>query len=345
MMRQRVLFFLVIVAACILFCLPHEEVAITKNVRVPVKKCLLKDFLNGSWKPSRYIQPQGYQYCQIDNRQDCRLNDQSYLAQSWEPRRKDCVARPIMRSEFLSHFNNKVIVFVGDSMARNQQQSIQCMLMDKYETELEWRDGFKLEYNSYFPEYNTSVQHLLSAWRDYLSPSNINELSGFDIVVISVGSAWRRADSGLPSLEGKTVEEAKAAVHEAIRERFSALEALPKHIQIIWKTPDLPHWAVPVLENPWDMPCALQQHSDPLQLWIREALLLEKQRHPNAHNVHVMDVFELIKMRADAHPNNHSLKFGGKHDCLHWCLPGIPDTINEIIFEFLRHEKSELHAL
>ena len=335
-MRQRVFIIVVIATVSILTVLPHRQVGLKTSARLPVKRCLLEDFLNGSWNPSTHIQPQGYQYCQIDHRQDCRSNDPSYLGQSWEPHRKDCVPRPIRRNEFLSHFRNKDIVFVGDSMARNQQQSVQCMLMNSHETKLEWTDGFKLEYNSYFPEYNTSVQHLLSGWRDFLSPEHIHELNNFDIVIISVGSAWKRADSGLPSLEGKTVKEAKAIVHEAIRKRFSALEDLPKHIQIIWKTPDLPHWAVSISDNPWNLPCAAHKHSDPLQLWIREALLLENKQRPNAHNIHVMDVFDLIKTRADAHPNNHSLKFGGKHDCLHWCLPGIPDTINEIIFDFLQ---------
>ncbi|CAI0556733.1 unnamed protein product [Linum tenue] len=44
----------------------------------------------------------------------------------------------------------------------------------------------------------------------------------------------------------------------------------------------------------------------------------------NGSSFHILDITHLSEFRADAHPANAG---GKKHDdCMHWCLPGVPDT-------------------
>ena len=41
----------------------------------------------------------------------------------------------------------------------------------------------------------------------------------------------------------------------------------------------------------------------------------------------ILDAYEIARLRADAHPSHvKSYKFA---DCLHYCLPGVPDVYNE----------------
>ncbi|OIV94579.1 hypothetical protein TanjilG_25641 [Lupinus angustifolius] len=51
----------------------------------------------------------------------------------------------------------------------------------------------------------------------------------------------------------------------------------------------------------------------------------------------ILDVTHLSEFRADAHPG----KAGGKRhdDCMHWCLPGITDTWNDLFIEHLNNIK------
>ncbi|KAK9166069.1 hypothetical protein Scep_001260 [Stephania cephalantha] len=49
---------------------------------------------------------------------------------------------------------------------------------------------------------------------------------------------------------------------------------------------------------------------------------------------HILDITHISEFRADAHPSTAG---GKKHDdCMHWCLPGITDTWNDILMAHLR---------
>ncbi|KAF2294247.1 hypothetical protein GH714_008582 [Hevea brasiliensis] len=52
-------------------------------------------------------------------------------------------------------------------------------------------------------------------------------------------------------------------------------------------------------------------------------------------NFHILDITHMTEFRADAHPSTA----GGKRhdDCMHWCLPGITDTWNDL---FIMHLNS-----
>ena len=50
-------------------------------------------------------------------------------------------------------------------------------------------------------------------------------------------------------------------------------------------------------------------------------------------NVKLLDITALSELRDEGHISRYSIKATpGVQDCLHWCLPGIPDTWNEILF-------------
>lgn len=49
--------------------------------------------------------------------------------------------------------------------------------------------------------------------------------------------------------------------------------------------------------------------------------------------VHLLDVMALSELRKDAHPSKYNRGHG--LDCSHWCIPGLPDTWNELLYAAL----------
>ncbi|KAK8484937.1 hypothetical protein V6N11_046311 [Hibiscus sabdariffa] len=50
--------------------------------------------------------------------------------------------------------------------------------------------------------------------------------------------------------------------------------------------------------------------------------------------VYLLDITTLSQLRKDAHPST----YGGQHsgnDCSHWCLPGLPDSWNQLLYAAL----------
>lgn len=58
-------------------------------------------------------------------------------------------------------------------------------------------------------------------------------------------------------------------------------------------------------------------------------------------DIEVLDLTHLSEFRADAHP---AIWLGRKdavavwgQDCMHWCLPGVPDTWVDILSQLISH--------
>lgn len=50
--------------------------------------------------------------------------------------------------------------------------------------------------------------------------------------------------------------------------------------------------------------------------------------------VYLLDITFLSQLRKDAHPSAYSGDHAGV-DCSHWCLPGLPDTWNQLLYAAL----------
>lgn len=51
--------------------------------------------------------------------------------------------------------------------------------------------------------------------------------------------------------------------------------------------------------------------------------------------VYLLDITLLTQLRKDGHPSIYATKDRAFVDCSHWCLPGVPDTWNEILYAVL----------
>ncbi|KAI4318813.1 hypothetical protein MLD38_032480 [Melastoma candidum] len=64
----------------------------------------------------------------------------------------------------------------------------------------------------------------------------------------------------------------------------------------------------------------------------------DMERRGNRTKVHFLNITGLTEYRRDGHPSSHrepGTPKNASQDCSHWCLPGIPDTWNKILYATL----------
>lgn len=73
-------------------------------------------------------------------------------------------------------------------------------------------------------------------------------------------------------------------------------------------------------------------------------IILEQVAKQMKTPVTILNITNLSGLRIDGHPSVHGRKAGDLttssiQDCSHWCLPGVPDTWNELLFYLLVSSK------
>ncbi|XP_023543901.1 protein trichome birefringence-like 14 isoform X4 [Cucurbita pepo subsp. pepo] len=305
----------------------------------------------------------------------CRLTERtdfSYERYRWVP--KDCELPAFERSEFLKRMQDKIIAFIGDSLGRQQFQSLMCMATGGEESP-EIKDVGK-EYGlvkakgairpdgwAYrFPSTNTTILYYWSTSLNELLPLNMSDpttdvamhldrplaflrnfLHLFDVLVLNTGHHWNRAKvrenrwvmykdgirSELDNL--KEIETAKNyTVHSIVQWLDSQLSSHPR-LKVFFRTMSPRHFRNGEWNNggscvnttPLSRGSKVGQNrsSDPI---VEDAV--------RGTQVRMLDITALSDLRDEAHRSHYSIKgTSGGSDCLHWCLPGIPDTWNMIL--------------
>lgn len=67
-----------------------------------------------------------------------------------------------------------------------------------------------------------------------------------------------------------------------------------------------------------------------------------KQMQYESWKVHFLNITYLSEMRKDSHPSKYrepGTPLDAPQDCSHWCLPGVPDTWNELLYAQLLSKK------
>ncbi|KAL2608337.1 hypothetical protein R1flu_026910 [Riccia fluitans] len=136
------------------------------------------DLYDGDW----VYDPEGPLYTNatclyMDDRQNCMRNgrpDTGYLYWKWKPRQCD-LARFDGRA-LLEKLWGKSIAFVGDSLARNQMQSLLCMLSQVETPENTYRDeGGSMSY--LFKSYQVTLSNI---WSPYFIVETSEEVNGIE---------------------------------------------------------------------------------------------------------------------------------------------------------------------
>ncbi|KAL2532767.1 Protein trichome birefringence-like 16 [Abeliophyllum distichum] len=306
----------------------------------------------------------------------CRLTqrtDFSYEGYRWHP--NNCEMRDFEGSEFLERMQDKTIAFIGDSLGRQQFQSLMCMVtggMEKPEVEdVGWKYGLIKPRGAVrpdgwayrFPDTNTTILYYWSASLCGLQPINMTDpatefamhldqppaflsqfLAEFHVVILNTGHHWNRgkfrANRWVMHANGKPVTDRKLAeignaknysVYSIARWLDSQIPLHPG-LKVFFRTISPRHF----LNGDWntggscDNTIPLARGSEVLQDESSDPVFEGAVR---GTKVNVLDITAISQLRDEGHISRYSIKASeGINDCLHWCLPGIPDTWNELLY-------------
>ncbi|WCJ23605.1 TRICHOME BIREFRINGENCE-LIKE 43 [Euphorbia peplus] len=281
--------------------------------------------------------------------------DTAYLRYRWKP--NACRLPRFSGRRFLLRMRGKRIMFVGDSLSMNQWQSLNCMLHTsapeaKY---ISKKIGGLSIFR--FPAYNVSLMFSRNAFLvDIVKDKNGRVLK---LNSISDGELWKGADTLIFNSWHWWVHTGRKQPWDMIQEG----RALHKDMdRLVAYKKALVTWATWIRHNinPTKTRVFFQGVSpdhgnstsgkscrgetEPelnLKYPIRNhpaETVAERVLRTISVPVHLLNITSLSQVRKDGHPSGYVKGFRhNASDCSHWCLPGVPDTWNELLYASLFH--------
>ncbi|KAL6202012.1 hypothetical protein ACLB2K_025723 [Fragaria x ananassa] len=321
------------------------------------------DFFNGRWVLDEEEYPHYHpSTCPFIEREfSCEKNgraDQDYTKYRWQPH--DCNLQRFDGKAFLEKFRGKSFMFVGDSLSRNQWQSLTCLLHSAVPTaeynvtrvgdvsNFEFTDsGVKvmLDRNVYLVD---TVREQIGRVLKLESIEGGKLWKGIDTLIFNTWHWWNRRGPSQPwdfiEVGGKIIKDMDRmlAFEKALTTwgQWVDTNVDPAKTRVFFQGISPSHYNGTDWGEPRARTCEGQK--EPLLGSTYPGGLppavgvLKNTLRKITKPVTLLDITNLSLLRKDGHPSIYGLGGRTGMDCSHWCLCGVPDTWNEILYNFLR---------
>ncbi|KAL5700882.1 hypothetical protein ACHQM5_026283 [Ranunculus cassubicifolius] len=349
---------------------------VEKNLEKNLSQC---DVAHGRWVYDESYPLYTTNSCPfIDEGFSCEANgrsDKDYMKWRWQP--YGCDLPRFNALKMLEMIRGKRLVFVGDSMNRNQWESMLCLLIGAvkdpkrvYEARHRKITKEKGDYSFKFLDYQCTVEYYVTHYLVHESKGRVKQkrVPTLRIDTMDRGaSRWKGADylvfntahwwSHYKTKAGVNYYQEGNVVHPYLDSSTAFTKALitwaswvdrnikPTKTQVFFRSSAPSHFR----GGQWNTGGHCKDGIAPINdtsidHYPEKNIIVEGVIKGMKTPITLLNITRLSGFRIDGHPSIYGKNPGKSssssgQDCSHWCLPGVPDTWNELLYFYMQSKE------